>query len=292
MLTRRRGYTVVEMIVAVSVGALVVGLGATLAFRHQRFHRDLTVVAERTGQLTQVMALLPVSLRAIAPGEGDIAPGAARDTALEFRATIGSGVVCDTAGGAVILAPVADSPALTSIATPPESGDTAWLLSASGAAERWTAFPIAAVATVSHVCLLGGNAPFGSAPRTSVRLTLTGGGWPGAALRITRPFRYSLYKASDGAWYVGAKDWSPALGRFNTIQPVAGPFLPASAAGLRFRYADSLGAAIPPGSANTAGIALIEVALRSDSLLPGRYAHAASSQLRSSASVALRNRVR
>jgi hypothetical protein len=292
MLRRRQGYTVVETIVAVSVGALVIGLGAALAFRHQRFHRDLTIVAERTEQLTQVMAVLPVSLRAITPGDGDIAPGGARDTSLEFRATIASGVVCDSAGGSVFLAPVAESPALMSVTTPPEVGDTAWLLDAAGSPDRWTAFPITAIATLAHVCLLGTAAPFGQTPRASLRLTLTGHGRPGAAVRITRPFRYSLYKASDGGWYVGAKDWSPALGRFNTIQPVAGPFLSASAAGMRFRYADSLGAAVPSGAASTAGIAIIEVALRSDSVLPGKYAHAASSRLRSSVAVAIRNRVR
>lgn len=289
MLTRR-GHTVVEAMIAVSVGAVVIGLGAALAFRHQRFHRDLAVVSERTEQLGQVMALMPVSLRGIAPGEGDIAPGAARDTSLEFRSTIASSVVCDTTAGSAFIAPVADSPALTSIMTTPEAGDTAWLLSAGGSPDRWTAFPIAAVAASGHVCPIGGQSPFGGTPRTSLRLTLSGAAWPGAVVRITRPFRYSLYKASDGAWYIGAKDWSPSLGRFNTIQPVAGPFLSAAAAGLRFRYADSLGAAIPAGTMAPAAIALIEIALRSDSTLPGRYAHAGVGSSRSSAWVAIRNR--
>ncbi len=43
-------------------------------------------------------------------------------------------------------------------------------------------------------------------------------------MRVTRPIRYSLYHASDGSWYLGARDWNDASARFNTIQPLAGPF--------------------------------------------------------------------
>src|ERR1043165_4192864 len=75
----RRGYTLVELLVSLSVGALVLGLSAMIAFRHQRFHRDVVIAVERGDQLAELVALMPISLRGIAPGEGDIAPGAARD---------------------------------------------------------------------------------------------------------------------------------------------------------------------------------------------------------------------
>lgn len=86
----------------------------------------------------------------------------------------------------------------------------------------------------------------------------------GAVLRITRPFRYSLYRASDGAWYIGERDWNNAEGRFNPIQPVVGPFLGA-ARGMAFRYSDSSDASItipvPPSAIER--IAMIHVDLRS-----------------------------
>jgi hypothetical protein len=294
MLKARRGHTVIEMLVALSVGAIVVGLSATIGFRHQRFHRDVVVTVERTEQLEQSVALLPISLRAIAPGEGDISPGAARDTSLEFRATIGSAVVCDTViPSKVILAPVVEAPHLTSLLTRPEAGDTAWVLSVEDSTERWLPRAITGVSNVSARCAIGGSLPFGEAPRTSLALALNAPPPTGAVVvRITRPWRYSLYRASDGAWYLGAKDWNPALVRFNTIQPVAGPFVSAAASGLRFRYSDSLGAALAPATLETRRIALIEVALRVDSVLAGKYAHAARVHGRSTAAISLRNRLR
>ncbi|HET9424602.1 MAG TPA: hypothetical protein VFO55_04450, partial [Gemmatimonadaceae bacterium] len=113
---------------------------------------------------------------------------------------------------------------------------------------------------------------------------------PGMPLRVTRPWRYSLYRASDGLWYLGAREWNAALSRFNTIQPVGGPFLSAASSGLRFTYADAGGNALVPGMSNTHDIALIEVAFRVASAIPGDYEHAASIRGASSTAIALRNR--
>ncbi len=74
--------------------------------------------------------------------------------------------------------------------------------------------------------------------------------------------RYSIYRASDGGWYVGERDWNNASLRFNTIQPVAGPVLPPSSGGAAFSYRDSAGNSITPPVINVAAIRLIEIALR------------------------------
>jgi hypothetical protein len=84
----------------------------------------------------------------------------------------------------------------------------------------------------------------------------------GFPVRITRPRRYSLYRASDGLSYLGERDWNPATLRFNTIQPVSGPFAPAAEHGLVFRYLDSAGAALAIPVANAGAIALVQVELR------------------------------
>src|SRR3954465_15790090 len=115
-----RGHTVIEMLVALSVGALVIGLAATIGFRHQRFHRDVLAAVESSEQLDQVVALTPIGLRGLAPGEGDIAAGSARDTSLEFRATLASAVVCDSATTVAMLAPADVTPRLASFQTRPE----------------------------------------------------------------------------------------------------------------------------------------------------------------------------
>jgi hypothetical protein len=261
MLSARPGHTIIETIVAMGVGAVVLGLGATIGLRHQRFHRDLVIAVERTEQMEQVAALMPITLRAIAPGLGDIPPGGARDTSLEFRATIATSVVCDTGHATVVLAPVRDAPRLTSILSRPEKGDTAWVLVHDSSPESWSPRPITGVADSVITCGLGGGFPWGSSSAPSVVLrfgsTLPP---PGAVVRVTRPWRYSIYRAADRAWYFGAREWNPALGRFNTIQPVGGPFT-SGASGLRFVYRDSIGTPIPEGSTEPSGIAMIEVAI-------------------------------
>jgi hypothetical protein len=173
----------------------------------------------------------------------------------------------------------------------PEAGDTAWLLDTSLATEAWIPHPITGVVDVAAVCAIGSGQPV-STPRPLLGLRLSGPVVNARVVRVTRPWRYSLYRASDGRWYVGAREWSPALLRFNTIQPVAGPLMSAAAGGLRFHYRDSVGAEIAPAPADSRGIAAIEVAFRIDSTIPGRYAHSTSIRPRSSVVVALRNRVR
>lgn len=289
MLRTRGGHTIVETLVALALGTLVVGLGAVIGFRHQRFHRDIVVAIERAEQLDQVVALVPIALRSISTADGDIAPGAARDTSLEFRATIAASVVCDTGHATATLAPV-ESPRLTSTLTRPEPGDTAWILAPGDSTEVWVPHPILAVVDSATVCAIGDALPFGGAPRPALALRLSAplpARW--MPVRITRPWRYSLYRASDGGWYLGAKDWNAALSRFNTVQPVGGPFASAAAGGLRFSYYDSAGTALPAGTADTRSIALVEVAFRVDSVIPGKYHHAASIRSRSVAAIAIRN---
>jgi hypothetical protein len=291
MLIPRRGHTVIELLVSLAVGALVISLSATIGFRHQRFHRDVLVAVERSEQLGQLVAVMPISLRSIAPGEGDIAPGGARDTAIEFRATILSAVACDSSTTNVLLAPMGVTPRLAAVLARPEPGDTAWLLDVSQAVEAWTPRAITAVYDSSAACRVGASFPFGTQPRSSIVLRLAASPPEKATvLRVTRPWRYSLYRASEGGWFLGAKEWNAAQSRFNTIQPVAGPVLPPVAGGQRFRYIDSLGALLPVIPPDPRRIAAIELSFRVDSAIPGRYAHATSIRGRASAVVALRNR--
>ena len=289
----RRGHTILELLVALGLGGLVIGLGATIGFRHQRFHRDVVIAVERADEIGELVALMPISLRGIAPGEGDIPTGGARDTSLEFRATIANAAVCDSAESTALLAPIEATPRLASVLTWPEPGDTAWFLDVNGAIETWVPRPILATFDSSAVCRIGSSAPYGASPRRSIGLRLLTPPPPSSpVVHVTRPWRYSLYRASDGRWYLGAKEWKPALGRFNTIQPVAGPLVSASAGGLRFHYLDSLGGMLPVVPPDVRAIWAIEAAFRVDSIIPGAYAHAASVRARATVVIGLRNRAR
>ena len=293
MRVTRHGHTVIEMLVALGTGALVLGLGASIGFRHQRFHRDVLIAIERAETLDQLVALMPISLRGIAPGEGDIPASGARDTSLEFRATIMGATVCDSGSMTVVAAPLASPLRLSSMLARPEAGDTAWFLDASQAAETWVPRVIVASVDSMATCRLGTQVPFGTSPRSAIALRLASAAPPSASVvRVTRPWRYSLYRASDGGWYLGAKEWNPAASKFNTIQPVAGPLSSATNGGLRFRYLDSLGVTLPTVPPDTRHIAAVEVGFRVDSVIPGKYVHSTTIRGRASVVIALRNRAR
>ncbi len=269
MLTRR-GLTLIEVTVAMAVGGVALALIAVISVRQQRLYADLADRAALNGQLRQASALLPIELRGASSGGGDIRE--ARDTALELRSSIATAVVCDTLGGSIILSPASSGATtfagyLTAIAP----GDTAWLLDRGDTADAWTPYAVSSTSSVAS----GACGPLGprlsAAARTSsrvaIRLSIAGpiANLTGSVLRVTRPVRYSLYRGGDGRWYLGQRDWNVASLRFNSIQPVSGPFASAALRGLVFQYADSTGAVVPTPVSDPRAIALIGVDLRGQS---------------------------
>ena len=225
------------------------------------------------GQLRETTALLPVDLRSIATGSGDIPAGGARDTSLEFRATFGSAVVCDTLHGALVLSPAATStpgaPVFSGLLAAPQPGDTVWILSVGDSTPRWISRRLTSVgSTPGGACASGGPLLTALARAiTRVTLQLDSGmstGVVGAPVRFTHLLRYSLYKASDGAWYLGQRDWNASTLKFNTIQPVSGPFLSAASRGVAFHYFDTAGVEVPSGSAQTTSVAIVRMIARGE----------------------------
>lgn len=292
----RSGYSAVEMLVTLTVGAIVITLVGAVGLRQQRFHRDVVAVTERLERLEETAALVPVALRSIAPGEGDIPPGGAHDTSLEFRATIATAVICDSSHGSLVLASAhTDPPRLISILERPDVGDTVWSLTTIGAGEIWTPRAITGVVDSATSCLIGGVSPWAdhsAHPSLVLRLAEPPIAGQGTPVRITRSWKYSIYRSSDGEWYLGGREWNSGTLKFNTIQPVSGPFLSAAAQGVAFQYFDSAGVAIASGSAETPRIAVIQVAFSVDTALPGKYAHAIGVRGTAITAIALRNQRR
>jgi hypothetical protein len=262
--------TLVELLVVLTVGGAMLALIVGIAVRQQRIFGDLAEAVALDGHLREATSILPIDLRPLAATLGDIRD--ARDTALEIRTTIATAIICDTSGSRLILAPVSgttpgtrDVGRFASIGTPIDVGDTAWFMSVTDTSETWLPSPIAAVGSASPgVCAPIGprlDASTATTPRVAISLTSPPPAPLGVPTRITRPFRYSLYHASDGDWYLGARDWNAAGSRFNTIQPVAGPYLPAAAAGggLHFAFFDSVGSAIATPVSDVSSIRTIEI---------------------------------
>ena len=263
---RRSGLTLVELMATVAVAGVVLAIIAAVALRQQRTFAALSADAALAGQLRDAASVLPTDLRTAAVGAGDLRE--ASDTSIEIRETLASAVVCDTLGKAVVLAPFdATAATFAGAMAPIQAGDTAWIFSPDDSAHVWRGRAVLGVASAhAGQCMAGGprlDVPALAASRTA--LTLDSVAAPqmlvGRPVRITRPIRYSLYHASDGSWYLGARDWNNASAKFNTTQPLAGPFRSPSA-GPVFRWFDSTGTVLAPPVARRDQVALVQIDLR------------------------------
>lgn len=278
-----RGATLVAVLVGVTLGTLVLALvgGAMVALLRQA-HRQHERLQARA-QLAQAVDALSAELRGLAanpaaPEGSDLLLVA--DSAIELRAPLGGGAACRVAPAELELLAATD-PAGAPAAWwrgPPREGDVAFVhddaLPDSGVGV-WHARPITAADRSTTACRTGLLAPR-APPPAHWRLTLGGAPLPatvhdGAPVRVGRRRRYSLYRAGDGLWYLGQREWD-ATGA--TLQPVAGPLAPYApgAGGLTITALDAAGAAIAgpvPAGAAASVVVTVRVA-RAWSAVPWR----------------------
>jgi hypothetical protein len=246
-------------LVAITLGAVVLGTAASSVLRQQRAARRIAgrVVGGAHGGAAS--SLLLAELADLMPSAGDLVAGEARDTALQLRAPIASGVACDSAVGRTRLAlSDGDDLSLGGVSSPPRAGDSLWWY--SDESTSWRARRIADAQSVTAPCPFSMNGP-----RHALRLELADADTipAGALLRVTRPFRYVIYRSGDGSWQLGLREWSDATRRFAPPQPIAGPFARRLVNGERtgFRYFDAEGWELPagPSGAEVGRIARIRI---------------------------------
>jgi prepilin-type N-terminal cleavage/methylation domain-containing protein len=261
----RRGFTLAEIVVTLALAAIVLGLVSSIGSRLQRrllVESDRVIAHDQLGSAAEV---LPIDLRGLSPAGGDIAPGEARDSSIQIRATITNAVVCggspSTLTLATYLAAGGRSPVLAV-----QDGDTAWLLSTTDTSDVWLPVRLRGVRRATTGCSFAdANASkvfdvahlWAADLRDSIPVVAR------TVVRITRPLRFSFYRAGDNRWYLGLRSWN-ASGQFNTVQPVSGPFAPAADRGTRLQYFDDLGNRVSSGSIDTHAIARVEGILSTD----------------------------
>jgi Tfp pilus assembly protein PilW len=264
----RRGASIVEVVIAMVVAGVVLALITTIGVRQQRLFLDLADGVALAGQIREAATILPIDLRGVSVASSDIRE--ARDTSIELRATIASAVVCDTVTNGLVLAPtIAGAESYASYLTAIDVGDTVWVFTPSDSLDDWRPIGVGSVGTSPPRQCAPRGPRLADSVRALSRVSIGLTSQPpslaaaiGMPMRVTRPLRYSLYRASDGAWYVGEKDWSTSMARFNTIQPVSGPFLSAALGGLTFMYLDSAGVALPTPVSDPRAIAAIRLLFR------------------------------
>ena len=282
-MSHRRGFTLLEIVVVLTLLGLVLALVVPIGTALQRQLADAGDRAGTLERLRDASAILPMDLRALSSPGGEITAAEARDSSLQVQITLAGGVLCGVTGTSALLAlgTRADGTVRPGV---PAVGDTLWVLEDRDSVERWVPLAAHAVGVVPAPCGLARGSGTGAvldtlrvtsvdvgvalgdsaSPPLSTRDSAIARIGIGAPVRITRPTRYSYYRGADGRWYLGLREWSGTSGSFQIVQPVSGPFRAPAAgqgSGLAFRYFDSTGAAVAPGAIDTRGIALVELSM-------------------------------
>lgn len=253
----RSGASLIEILVVLAITGIVATAIARTLVRQQRLYRATSEEIDTRRSVRDALDVLSGEIRNASVSD---TVRLMADSALEMFSTIGSSVACTTLGAADLgLAPPAISGiGATSWITEPDSGDFALIYrSASGSPGNWERYRIKSLGTrvTSTACpaMSGPSSGFNSSSSSYV-LTLTlppPAIRPGSPVRFLRRSRYSLYRSSDGKWYLGYRRCN-ALGASvcGSIQPLSGYYRPYSSdtakTGLLFRYFDAAGAQLSP----------------------------------------------
>jgi prepilin-type N-terminal cleavage/methylation domain-containing protein len=266
----RRGYTLVELLIAMTILGIMGTLVAQIMMSQQRFFQRLSEQSNVRRELRNTLGTLPTELRGLSTPGGDISSFGA--SSLTFRATIGTSVVCAEPSNTVIDVPPPNTArtTVTNWVTVPSVGDTVFALRHDSLAVKgdfWSAHRITSVSTGAGLCptsaytdavLDAGKLRY----RFTVTPALPDSVAIGSALRFSRSARYELATQSSGRWYLQRSELQN--GAWASPVVLSGPYLaPAlnGSGGLALTYFDSTGVAIAAGG-DARRIARIDVALR------------------------------
>jgi prepilin-type N-terminal cleavage/methylation domain-containing protein len=300
----QRGFTLLELAMVLGILAVVgSAIGLTL-LRQQRFYRGTEELEGAREGVRDAIEILSTDIRGMSIAD---TARLLADSAVEIFASVGSSVVCQVVASEIGL-PAGTSPrgnTLTALLTQPDTGDLAlFLRDSADSGSLWERHRIAAFSARSKATTCPpstGLAPAddvdatGTAFVVALSTSLSDHVHRGAPVRFIRRGRYSLYRSSDGSWYLGYRRCN-ALGPSicGAIQPLSGPYRAYSSSprstGLLFEFFDASGVGLPPGSSSLT-LARIDITARSESrqslVVEGRSWIPADS---ATVSIAVRNR--
>jgi prepilin-type N-terminal cleavage/methylation domain-containing protein len=232
MLIQRRGFTLVEMILATSLLLMVSGTLYSLLLGTQRLARSQSQHLRLQSEVRNAMLVALNELQELntaqAQGSDQNDVLSATSSGLTYRASRGFGLTCQPGSATQLRLARAE---FSGARDPVPGRDSVLVLTepdtAAGAEEVWQ--PSAITAVSNAVCP-------GSVPGIAVSLPATGsllGVSLGTPVKIYEVMELKLYQ-STGQWWVGLRSVSTG----EAIQPLAGPV---TADGLRFEFLDRFG---------------------------------------------------
>lgn len=255
----RRGFTLIEIIVALGVAAMIGSLVTATMSRQQRLYRATSEAIDVRRSVRDAIAILAEEIRGASARD---TIRLASDSAIELFTGLGSSVACTMVTATDVgLAPTSSTGInLTSWLATPDTGDLALIYrTASSTAGVWERYRILGVNSRSTTTACPAATGLSSAPGASASsyvLTLSPAPPPvaaGAAVHFVRRGRYSLYRSSDGKWYLGYRRCNAiGVSSCGAIQPLSGNYQSFSSdtarTGILFRFFDSSNHQLGAGS--------------------------------------------
>jgi len=297
--TRRRGMTLIEIMITLVLLGIVSGVIMRVVMRQQRFYQGVNQIITQRGQLRQGTSVLPVDLRNLSSIGDDLI--AVSDSAIEFDLNIATSVVCAVpANNQIVLPPLkltstntltVFAPGITLNQVERDRGVTVYVYNDSSTSgnfdDRWQKFSLTGFDVDNSKCLATPFTTVADAGQNRFILTLTdttgaidsgpgGTNGPisryigvGAPVRIMKRVRYKLFQHTDSKWYLGYSEFDKVHGKYDGLTPVSGPYEPyatgsGATPGFAFRYYDVDGAEIAGGAgmADRERIARIDIVAR------------------------------
>lgn len=271
-LISRRGAGLAELVVALTLSAIVSAAGAAALSSAERYTRASRATADARRTLREAGSVLAADLR-VAPADSVRVRG---DTALDFLGMIGVSVVCLSSGTVLVLPPdvAASGAPYSSWRAAPEAGDIVALFDTTGGGAWRTAIvDSASTQTNAAGCKPSSgllSAADSAARRTVTRVVLRSAlssavAIVGAPVRVVRSGRYALTRAADGSWSLSYRRCTQSS--CAVAQPVAGPFAAPSDSGVVFSASSSASSVdvflrVPPTPGLKRESALLHIAFR------------------------------
>ncbi len=298
----RRGVTLIELLIAMTILAVVASVVAATMLGQQRLFQQTYEMVGVRRELRTAMSLVPIDVRGLSSIGGDIS--AFTETSLTFRSTIGASIVCEKEGTNTLYLPPEHLThnTLTSFVTRPEPGDTLYTFDEGplrGAEDdAWLALTITSVTPVLTHCM---GEPFTDPLadaaevryRVEVEETVPETVLLGAGVRFTRHVEYALQESpATKRWYL-TQQFLRSAG-WDAPVVVSGPYDVPERGGMKLVYFDSTGVEVAPGGASTS-LARVDLTMQAAGLSGSALGSARGSSAGSTAprdSIALRIAIR
>jgi type II secretory pathway pseudopilin PulG len=267
--------SLLEILVVLLLLSVIGGAIGTTLSKQQRYYRQAAERLSSRESVRDAMEVLSTDIRGMSVAD---TVRLRADSAIEFFANIGSSVVCQINGNEVGLAPAHSlANSLSAFLIAPDTGDLAvFYAHPGGDGEEWephrivSFVPSPLASSCPPASRMSQQSEIGAGGTGFVVTIATSSGGAvkaGAPVRFVRRVRYSLYRASDGNWYLGYRRCNAVGSACGGIQPVSGAYRPYSldplVSGLLFEYFDAAGQRLG-STASALSLARVDITARSE----------------------------